>query len=37
VLAIPDINEAIVATPTVRIDNALRLYFASDNGLQRGF
>jgi hypothetical protein len=37
VLAVTDIDKAIVATPTVGIDDALWCYFAAYNGLQRGF
>jgi len=37
VLAIADINKAIVATPAVRINDAIGFYFAPDNGLQCSF
>jgi hypothetical protein len=32
-LAIADIDEAVVATPSVRVDNAFQLYFAAYNRL----
>ena len=37
VLAVPYIYQAVVATPTVRIDDALWCYLATYNGLQSGF
>ena len=37
VLAIADIDKAIVTTPAVRIDDAFGFDFATNNGLQRGF
>ena len=33
VLAVTNIDEAVVATPSVRVDNAFQLYFAAYNGL----
>jgi len=36
-LAIANIDKAIVTTPAVRIDDAFWLDLATNNGLQRGF
>ena len=33
VLAITNINQTVIATPTVRLDDAFRLYFATNNRL----
>ena len=37
VLAVSNINQAIIASPAVVINDALWFYFTADNGLQRGF
>jgi len=37
VLAIADVDQAIIAAPTVRVDDAFRGYLSPYNGLQRGF
>ena len=33
VLAVAHINQTIIATPSVRVDDAFKLYFAADNRL----
>jgi hypothetical protein len=37
VLAVTDLNEAIVPAPAVRIDNSFEFVVPADNRLQRGF
>ena len=33
VLAVPHVNQAVIATPTVRVDDAFQFYFAAYNRL----
>ena len=37
VLAIPDVYQAVVTTPTARRDDSLRFYLVTYDCLQRGF
>jgi len=37
VLIIPQINQAVVASPSVRMDDTFRVYSTSNDALQRGF